>query len=363
MIKSCAVWRRWVSDAPLKGPLNRIQWTVCEQAGSGPILAFHRLPPASANARRTTPWDGSDRRWSAVTRLCKHPAARPTPSHPLAWPTPAPADGRACPGPGAGADGAGNRRCRGADHDQLHGADPFAVLCAALRGRRQGLFADHGIKVDFGVSQGSDKATAALLSGSADIVLVGPETAIYIAGGRSPVKTRIFSGLTATDGSFLMAHDDTPGVGADGGFDWSGLKGARIMSWRKGSAPGLFMEAALRKAGLDPETDVELITNTAIPARVGAFMAGTADYGTFFEPDVSRIEVEGKGRAVANVGNAVGPIDYTVFVATEPFIDQNPALIQGWTDAIAQGLAWTATADPATVADVLAPISRASTPG
>lgn len=219
----------------------------------------------------------------------------------------------------------------------------------------KGFFADHGIKVDFGVSQGSDKATAALLSGSADIVLVGPETAIYIAGGRSPVKTRIFSGLTATDGSFLMAHDDKPGVGADGSFDWSGLKGARIMSWRKGSAPGLFMEAALRKAGLDPETDVELITNTAIPARVGAFMAGTADYGTFFEPDVSRIEAEGKGRAVANVGNAVGPIDYTVFVATEPFIDRNPALIQGWTDAIAQGLAWTATADPAAVAEVLAP--------
>jgi NitT/TauT family transport system substrate-binding protein len=219
----------------------------------------------------------------------------------------------------------------------------------------KGFFAQEGIKVDFAVSQGSDKATAALLSGSADVVLVGPETAVYIAGGRSPVKTRIFSGLTATDGSFLMGRKGAPGVGADGAFDWSTLKGATIMSWRKGSAPALFMEAALRKAGLDPETDVTLITNTAIPARVGAFMAGTADYGTFFEPDVSRIEAEGKATALANVGGAVGPIDYTVFVATEPFIENHPEVIQGWTDAIARGLAWTASADPAEVAGVLAP--------
>jgi NitT/TauT family transport system substrate-binding protein len=222
----------------------------------------------------------------------------------------------------------------------------YAPLYAAMN---KGFFKQEGIEIDLAAAQGSDKATAALLAGSAQVVLVGPETAIYIQNGQSPLKTKIISGLTATDGSFLVGRKK------EDNFNWASLKGKQVLSWRKGSAPGLFMEAALRKNGLDPDKDVTLITNTAIPARMGAFIGGQADYGTFFEPDVSRMVADGKGVAIANVGKAVGNIDYTVFVATDDLIAKNPKLVQGFTNAIARSLAWIDKADPKEAAEALAP--------
>ena len=212
-----------------------------------------------------------------------------------------------------------------------------------------GYFRQEGLEFDLVAAQGSDKATAALLSGAADIVLAGPETAVYIENGQSPEKIRIFAGLTATDGSFLI------GRSKDEKFDWASLKGKTILGWRKGSAPALFLDKVLKDHGLDPEKDVTVITNIAIPARVGAFMAGTADYATFFEPDVTKIEASGQGYSHANVGKAAGQIDYTVFTAKEGYIKANPKVIQGFTNAIAKGEAWLQTASPAEAAKVLAP--------
>jgi len=222
----------------------------------------------------------------------------------------------------------------------------YSPLYAALG---LGYFKDEGLDFDLVAAQGSDKATAALLSGAADIVLTGPETSVYIANGQSPEKIAIFAGLTATDGSFLM------GRSKQDNFDWASLKGKTILGWRKGSSPAIFFDKVLKDHGLDPEKDVTIITNVAIPARLGAFMAGTADYGTFFEPDVTKIEKSGGAFALANVGKAAGQIDYTVFAATRSYIAANPKTVQGFTNAIAKAEKWIETADPVEAAKVLAP--------
>lgn len=213
----------------------------------------------------------------------------------------------------------------------------------------QGWFEEEGLTFDLTVSQGSDKATAALLSGSVDIALIGPETSVYVANGQSPEKLRIFAGLTATDGSYLVGRE------ADADFEWSDLKGKSILSWRRGSSPDIYLRKALTNAGLDPDEDVEIIANVAIPARVGAFISGTADFGTFFEPDVSTIESQGAGHALANVGEAVGKIDYTSFVTSVSFMNENPEIVQGFTNAIARAQDWIYGAPAEDVAEVLAP--------
>ncbi|GHH03897.1 ABC transporter substrate-binding protein [Pseudodonghicola xiamenensis] len=213
-----------------------------------------------------------------------------------------------------------------------------------------GYFAEEGISFDLLAGQGSDKVTAALLSGSVDIALAGPETTIYVGNGQSPEKIHIFAGLTATDGSFLVGRE-TPGEA----FDWATLKGKKILGWREGSAPAIFLRKALENAGLDPDKDVDIITNVAIPARGGAFMSGVADYGTFFEPDVTKLEETGKLHALTNVGQAVGQIDYTVFIARESYIADHPEIVSGFTRAIAKAQAWLDTATPAEAATALAP--------
>jgi NitT/TauT family transport system substrate-binding protein len=211
----------------------------------------------------------------------------------------------------------------------------------------KGYFADAGLDVAMTTANGGDKSIAALVSGAADIALIGPETAIYVQTSDSPTKVRIFCGLTSTDGFMLLGREKVDK------FDWKMLKGKDVLGFRPGSTPLLFLEAAMRKNGIDPQTDVKLINNIGVPARVGAWLAGQGQFGIFIEPDAAQLEMDGKGYFMASVGETVGFADYTAFMATEKYIQDNPAVIQNWTDAIAKGMKWTASAPAAEIAAIL----------
>ncbi len=212
----------------------------------------------------------------------------------------------------------------------------------------KGLFSEAGLDVTMTTAQGGDKSMAALLSGAADIALMGPETAVYVLNSDSPTKARIFCGLTATDGFMLVGRDKVEK------FDWQTLKGKEILGFRPGSTPLLFLEAALRKNGIDPQTDVKLNNNVGIPARVGSWLAGQNQFAIFIEPDASQLELDGKAYFLASIGETVGFADYTSFMATDKYIHDNPAVIQSWTDAIAKAMTWTAAAPADEIAGVLA---------
>jgi NitT/TauT family transport system substrate-binding protein len=211
----------------------------------------------------------------------------------------------------------------------------------------KGYFTEAGLDVTMATAQGGDKSMAALLSGGADIALMGPETAIYVQTSDSPTKARIFSGLTATDGFMLVGRDKVDK------FDWQTLKGKEILGFRPGSTPLLFLEAALRRNGIDPQTDVKLNNNVGIPARVGSWLAGQNQFAIFIEPDASQLELDGKAHFLASIGETVGFADYTSFMATEKYIHDNPAIVQSWTDAILRGMKWTASAPAEEIAGVL----------
>lgn len=209
----------------------------------------------------------------------------------------------------------------------------------------QGFFREAGLDVSLKTSQGTDKGMAALLSGSADIVLIGPEASIYVANSESPVKPKIFSGLTATDGFLLVAREKPAGA-----FAWDQLKGKAVMAFRPGSNPDVFLETAMRKNGLDPKKDLKLVNNIGPAARTGAWIAGQNDYGIFLEPEATMLERTGKGTVVASIGRAVGPVDYTVFTATDVYLKQNPGVAQAWTNAIVKAQKYVAGAKPADLA-------------
>jgi NitT/TauT family transport system substrate-binding protein len=211
----------------------------------------------------------------------------------------------------------------------------------------KGYFTEAGLDVTMATAQGGDKSMAALLSGGADIALMGPETAVYVLNSDSPAKARIFCGLTATDGFMLVGREKVDK------FDWKTLKGKEILGFRPGSTPLLFLEAALRKNGLDPQTDVKLNNNVGIPARIGSWLAGQNQYAIFIEPDASQLELDGKAHFLASIGETVGFADYTSFMATDKYIKDNPAVVQTWTDAILKGMKWTASAPAEEIAKVL----------
>jgi NitT/TauT family transport system substrate-binding protein len=211
----------------------------------------------------------------------------------------------------------------------------------------KGYFADAGLDITLSTAQGGDKSVAALLSNSADIALIGPETSIYVQNSESPIKIPIFCGLTATDGFMLVGRDKVDK------FNWSMLKGKEILGFRPGSTPLLFLEAALRQNGIDPLKDVKLNNNVAIPARVGSWLAGQNQFAIFIEPDASQLEIDGKAHLMASIGETVGPADYTTFMATTKYIKENPQVIQTWTNTIFKAQKWTESAPTAEVAKTL----------
>jgi NitT/TauT family transport system substrate-binding protein len=222
----------------------------------------------------------------------------------------------------------------------------FAPAYAAMT---KGFFGEAGLDVTLTTAQGGDKSVAALLSNSAEIALIGPETAIYVHNSDSPTKIPIFCGLTATDGFMLVGREKVDK------FDWQQLKGKQILALRPGSTPDLFLEAALRQNGIDPIKDVKLVNNIAIPARVGAWLAGQNQYGIFVEPDASQLELDGKAHFLASIGQTVGFADYTTFMATDKYIRDNPEIVQSWTNAIYRAQKWTETAQTGEIVKVLEP--------
>src|ERR1700743_3061691 len=198
----------------------------------------------------------------------------------------------------------------------------------------KGYFQDAGIDIVLTTAFGGDKSAAALLSNTADIALIGPETTIYVVNSDSSTKFRIFCGLTSTDGFCLVGRDKPDH------FDWKMLKGKDILGFRPGSTPILFFEEALRMNGIDPQTDVKLNNNIAQPARVGAWLSGNIPYGIFVEPDVSQLELDGKGYFIASIGETVGFADYTAFMSTDKYLNDNPTIVQSWTDAIYRAQKW-----------------------
>jgi NitT/TauT family transport system substrate-binding protein len=130
----------------------------------------------------------------------------------------------------------------------------------------KGFFEELGLDVTMATAQGGDKSMAALIGDGADIALMGPEAAIYVLTSDSPVKARIFCGLTSTDGFMLVGRTKVDR------FDWGMLKGKDILGFRPGSTPLLFFEAAMRQNGIDPLKDVKLANNVGIPARVGSWL-------------------------------------------------------------------------------------------
>lgn len=212
-----------------------------------------------------------------------------------------------------------------------------------------GYFEEEGIAVDLTSGEGADKVMTAVISGAVDIGFSGPEAAVYIYNEGKSDYAVVFAQVTQRDGSFLMARQPDPD------FTWSKLKGSHLLPGRKGGVPYMTLEYVVKQNGLTPGTDVEFDNSIQFSAMTGAFVGGTGDYVTVFEPTASTLEKEKKAYIVASVGESSGEIPYTAYYASKSFMEKNPKVIQGFTNAIAKAQKWVSEHTPAEVAEVIAP--------
>ena len=195
-----------------------------------------------------------------------------------------------------------------------------------------GYFEEEGLKINLILTSGADAVMSAVLSGDADIGFSGTEATIYVYNGGEKDYIKTFAGLTQKDGSFLVSRKKYDN------FTLEDLKGKTIIGGRIGGMPEMTFEWALRQNNINPKKDVNIDTSIAFSAMEGAFIGGTGDFVTLFEPNALSVEKNGYGYVVAYIGELGGNVPYTAYNARTSYIENNKDIIKKFTKAINKGL-------------------------
>lgn len=213
----------------------------------------------------------------------------------------------------------------------------------------KGYFKEEGLDVEILLTAGADKVTAAVLSGDVNIGFCGSEATIYIYNQGEKDYLVNFAGLTKRDGSFIVSRKKIEN------FTLNDMKGKYVIGGRKGGMPEMTFEYTLKENEINPKTDLTIDTSIAFASMSGAFIGGTGDFVTLFEPQALQIESQGLGYVVASLGELGGVVPYTAYNAKKSYIENNPKVIEGFTKAIQKGLDFTYANSDEEIAKTIAP--------
>ena len=208
-----------------------------------------------------------------------------------------------------------------------------------------GYFKDEGLDVEIILTSGADKVTTAVLSGDVEIGFCGSEATIYVYNNGEDDYLVNFAGLTKKDGSFLVSRSKED-------FDIKNLVGKHIIAGRKAGMPAMTLEYALNINGVKT-SEVNFDTSIDFASTTGAFIGGTGDYVSVFEPTASSLEKQGVGYIVASIGELGGTVPYTAYNARLSYIENNKDVIKGFTKAIDKALVYVKEHSSSEIAEVI----------
>lgn len=94
-----------------------------------------------------------------------------------------------------------------------------------------GYFEEEGIDLTLVNGAGADKVMTAMISGDADIGFMGSEASIYTYANGNQDYAVNFAQLTQRAGNFLVGRQP------ETNFEWSSLKGKKVLGGRAGGRP------------------------------------------------------------------------------------------------------------------------------
>lgn len=222
----------------------------------------------------------------------------------------------------------------------------YAPMYVAIE---EGYFEEEGINLELVCGFGADKTMTAVISGEADIGFMGSESSIYTFNEGANDYVVNFAQLTQRAGNFLVSREEISD------FSWEDIKGSTVLGGRKGGMPEMVFEYILKQNGIDPQKDLEINQSIDYGSTAAAFSEGQGDFTVEFEPGATALEMEGKGYVVASLGEDSGYVPYTAFSAKKSYIEENPDIIQGFTNALQKGMDYTQSHTPEEIAQVIAP--------
>lgn len=223
----------------------------------------------------------------------------------------------------------------------------YAPLYVAMN---LGYMEEAGITIELTNGGGSDASMTALLSGNADMALMGPETVVYVEAGGSTNHPVVFGQLTQKDGCFLISKTPVENFS----FQTSLLNKTAIIG-RKGGMPAMTFEWICNGVGVQNGVNVTLDTSTAFNMMASVYDSTDAEFVTLFEPTASEIVAAGKGYYVGSVGEYSGEIPYTCFMAYPEYIKNNTEQVKKFLGAIKKAYIYITTKPSTDVAKALKP--------
>lgn len=222
----------------------------------------------------------------------------------------------------------------------------YAPMYVAIE---EGYFEEEGIDLTLVTAFGADKVMTAVLSGEADIGFMGSESSIYTYNEGATDYVVNFAQLTQRAGNFLVAREEMSD------FTWEDLKDSYVLGGRKGGMPQMVFEYILKQNNIDPKTDLEINQSIDFGSTAAAFSEGQGDFTVEFEPHATSLEEAGKGYVIASLGEDSGYVPYTAFSAKGSYIDENPEIIQSFTNALQKGMDYVQAHTPEEIAEIIAP--------
>ncbi len=117
----------------------------------------------------------------------------------------------------------------------------------------------------------------------------------------------------------------------------------------------MVFEYILKKQGIDPEKDLEINQSIDFGSTAAAFSGGLGDFSVEFEPSATALEKEGAGYVVASLGVDSGYVPYTSYCAKSSYMEENPEVMQKFTNALQKGMDYVQSHTPEEIAKVIAP--------
>ena len=203
----------------------------------------------------------------------------------------------------------------------------YAPLYVAIN---LGFMEQEGISIELVNGGGSDVSMAALLSGSADIALMGPETVMYVEAQGSTNHPVVFGQLTQKDGCFLISKHKIENFNFQ-----THLTNQKAIIGRNGGMPAMTFEWIADSFGLKNGQNVTFDTKTAFNMMVSVFEESSdVEFCTMFEPTASEFVAAGKGFYCGSIGEYSGEIPYTCFMAYPSFLNEHADLAAGFLRAV-----------------------------
>ena len=125
------------------------------------------------------------------------------------------------------------------------------------------------------------------------------------------------------------------------------------MAGRKGGVPAMTFEYVMNNLGMYDKTDFTMNYDVQFNLMTSAFIGGTADYCTVFEPTASEYEANGTWHVVASVGEKSGEIPYTSFIALGSYIKNNQDKLEKFMKALKKAHEFLATHTEYEVAEAI----------